>query len=225
MPTTKISPEIVSPSTLKAKPTRYTALAGIIGPILFTVGFLAQQAFRGDAFDPVAKPVSALEAGPLGWIQQANFVVFAFFMLAFTAGLHRGIDGSRRGALGPVLLGTASTGLFIAAAIPLREDAGGNVYDPGGHFVAGVTFFLGTALAMLVLSRRLAKDPHFRPLATYTAICGGLALCGFVVMARFAMPDSTPLHDVAGLIQRGVLLVVTFPCLVLLAARLRSKGN
>ena len=225
MQATKTSAEIESTSTQEGTLNRSIALAGIVGPVLFSAGFLAQQAVRRPAYDPIAEPVSALEAGPYGWIQQTNFVVFGLFMLAFTFALHRGIDRSRRGVLGPALLGAASTGLFIAAAIPLREGAAGNVYDPGGHFVAGVTFFLGTALALLVLSRRLAKDPHFRTLATYTAICGVLALVGFVVMGRFAVPDGAPLHDVAGLIQRVVLLAVTFPCLVLLAVRLRSKGN
>jgi hypothetical protein len=49
-----------------------------------------------------------------------------------------------------------SVGLLLAAAFPLREDAAGVTYDPGGHFIAGVTFFLSTSLAMLALSRRLA---------------------------------------------------------------------
>lgn len=225
MQTTKTRPRTGGPSSLEPARTHYAALAGIVGPVLFSAGFLAQQAFRGTAFDPIAKPVSALEAGPHGWIQQANFVVFGLLLLGFTVGLHRGIDRSRWGVVGPVLLGVAAAGLFVAAAIPLREDGAGQVYDPGGHFVAGVTFFLGTALALLVLSRRLAKDPQFRSLAPYTALCGGLALIGFVVMARFAMPDDAPLHDVAGLIQRVVLLTVTLPCLVVLAARLRSKAN
>ena len=132
---------------------------------------------------------------------------------------------TRYGLVGPALLTWAATGLFLAAAIPLREDAAGQVYDPGGHFVGGVTFFLGTALALLVLSRRLAMDPHFGSLAPYAGICGVVACVGFVVMAHFAMPDDTPLHAVAGLIQRMVIMAVTFPCLVALALRLRSKDR
>ena len=223
MSTTKITTGITTTPGTGSSRTRWAAGAGIVGPLLFTAGFLAQQAYRGDDFDPIALPVSALEAGTYGWVQQANFVVFGALLLVFTVGLHRGLDRTRYGLAGPALLAWAATGLFLAAAIPLREDAAGQIYDPGGHFVAGVTFFLGTALAQLVLSRRLAKDPHFRSLAVYAAICGALALVGFVVMARFAMPDGTPLHDVAGLIQRVVIMVVTFPCLIALALRLRSK--
>jgi hypothetical membrane protein len=225
MSTTKITKEITATPGTGWRTTRWAAWAGIVGPLLFTAGFLAQQAYRGDEFDPIAQPVSALEAGSHGWIQQANFVVFGVLLLGFSVGLHRGVDRTRYCVVGPALLAWAATGLFIAAAIPLREDPDGQVYDPGGHFVSGVTFFLGTALALLVLSRRLAKDPHFRSLAPYAATAGSLALVGFVVMARFAMPDGTPLHAAAGLIQRAVLMVVTFPCLIALAVRLRSKDR
>ena len=127
------------------------------------------------------------------------------------------------GTLGPALLGVSGMGLFLAAAFPLREDAAGVTYDPGLHFVAGVTFFLSTSLALLALSRRLSKDSHWRGLAAYAATCGGLAFIGFVVLGRFAIPDDAPLHDYAGLAQRTVLLLVTFPCLVALAVRLRTS--
>jgi hypothetical membrane protein len=104
---------------------RWAARAGIVGPILFTVVFVAQQWARRDSYDWVAEPVSNLEAGPHGWVQQANFVVF---------------------------------GLFMAAAFPIEQDAQGLAYDPGFHFVAGVTFFLSSALALLVVSRSLPRD-------------------------------------------------------------------
>lgn len=202
---------------------RMAALAGLVGPVLFTLAFLIQEAFRRSEFSPVSEPVSALEAGPNGWIQQVNFVVFGLMMLAFAVGLDRGVAPTKAGTLGPVLLGVASVGLLLAAAFPLREDAAGVTYDPGGHFVAGLTFFLSTSLAMLVLSRRLSQDPQWRGLATYTAACGVIAVIGFVAMGRFAIPDDAPLHDYAGLAQRLVILLVTFPCLVALALRLRNK--
>ena len=202
---------------------RVGAVAGTVGPLLFTLCFFGQQAFRRDEFRAVAEPVSALEAGPNGWIQQVNFVVFGLMMIAFAVGLNRGVAPTRAGTLGPALLGVAGVGLFLAAAFPLREDAAGVTYDPGFHFVAGVTFFLSTSLAMLALSRRVSKDSHWRGLATYTAACGVLAFVGFVVLGRFAIPDGAPLHDYAGLAQRTVLLLVTFPCLVALAFRLRTS--
>lgn len=225
MRATNISSDITTTSDRALARVRIAALAGIVGPVLFTLAFLAQEAFRRAEYSPVVEPVSALEAGPNGWVQQVNFVVFGLLLLTFAIGLHRGIAHTRLGILGPTLLGMASIGLFLAAAFPLREDAAGVTYDPGGHFVSGITFFLSTSLAMLVLSRRLAKDHRLRGMATYTEVCGVLALVGFVVMGRFAIPDDAPMNDYAGLVQRLVLLLVTFPCLVTLAVRLRGKAS
>jgi hypothetical membrane protein len=225
MQATNISSAVTRTSGPARARIHIAALAGAAGPIVFTLAFLAQEAFRRGEFSPVAEPVSALEAGPNGWIQQVNFIVFGLLMLAFAIGLHQGIEPSRWGVIGPALLGVASAGLFLAAAFPLREDAAGAAYDPGGHFIAGLTFFLSTSLAMLVLSRRLAKDASFRSLAKYTAACGLIALIGFVLAGRFAIPDDAPLHDFVGLVQRLIILAVTFPCLVTLAVRLQRKAT
>ena len=55
----------------------------MIGPLLFTVGFIVQGLFRHDEYDPIAETVSALEAGPNGWIQQLNFFVFGILMMIY----------------------------------------------------------------------------------------------------------------------------------------------
>lgn len=196
------------------------AVAGMVGPVLFTAAFLVQQWARRDGYDWVAEPVSNLEAGPRGWIQQANFVVFGALMGLFAVALYRGLGGPRVRGLGPVLVGLSSLGLFLAALMPIEADAAGRPYDPGGHFVAGVTFFLGSALAQLALGLTLRHDERWVGVARYAVVCGSLALVGFVVLGRFAVPDDAPLHDWAGLVQRAVIMLVTFPCLVAVAARL-----
>ena len=42
------------------------AVAGLIGPLIFTVGFVIQGLLRPGEYDPITEPVSALEAGPNG---------------------------------------------------------------------------------------------------------------------------------------------------------------
>lgn len=197
------------------------AWAGIVGPVLFTAGFLAQEAFRRDDFDPIAQPVSALEAGPAGWVQQVDFVVFGVLTLVFAVGLHRGLKPSRAGIAGPALMGVSGVALLLAAAFPLREDAAGEVYDPGGHVVAGTTFFLTSALSLIVLSRRAARDPAWRGIATYALVAGLVALAGFVVMGLLVVPETAPLHEWVGLGQRLMIVLVVFPCRIVLADRLR----
>ncbi|HVD88754.1 MAG TPA: DUF998 domain-containing protein [Jatrophihabitantaceae bacterium] len=150
--------------------------------MLFTAAFLTQEAFRRSEYNPLAEPVSALEAGPNGWIQQINFAVFGLLTIAFAVGLHRGMRPIRAGIAGPALLFVSGIGLLVAAALPLREDAAGVTYDPGGHIVAGPTVFLSSAFGLVVVSRRLARDPRWRSIATYTLVAGIVALVGFAVV-------------------------------------------
>jgi hypothetical membrane protein len=199
---------------------RVSALAGIWGPIVFSIAFTVQGLVRRDEYDPVAEPVSALEAGPNGWIQQVNFVVFGLLMLGFAVGLNRAIMSPRLRSVSGVLLLLIGIALLLAAALPLREDAAGGTYDPGGHFVAGVTFFLGSALALIVLSVRMRGDANWSGLANYTLGAGCVALVCFVVLGRFAIPVDAPLHDYAGLLQRATIMLVTFPCFVAMGIRL-----
>jgi Protein of unknown function (DUF998) len=199
--------------------------AGILGPILFAVTFLAQDVARPGGYDPVAEPVSALAAGPTWWIQQLNFVVFGILTLAFAAGLHAGVRPTRSGWPGPALVFASGIGLLLAAAFPLARDASGAVYDPGGHVVAGMLFFPTTAAAFVVLSRRLRRDRHWRSLATYTLASGVVAFAGVVAMAALVMPDGAPLHAWAGLAQRALVLAVLFPCRVVLGARLLRQEH
>jgi hypothetical membrane protein len=201
------------------------AWAGMVGPVLFTAAFLVQEAFRRGEYDPVAEPVSALEAGPYGWIQQINFVVFGLLTIAFAVGLHRGLRATRAGIAGPALLLVSGIGLLLAAAFPVSEDAAGVILRPVGHIIAGSTFFLSSALGLIVVSRRLARDPRWRNIATYTLVAGIVALVGFAVGGALVAPDAASLHDWAGLYQRLIILAVVFPCRIVLSLRLLQVAS
>ena len=99
-----------------ARRLRAAAWAGLVGPVLFTAAFLVQEAFRRDEYSPMAEPVSALEAGPNGWVQQVSFVVLGALTMAFAWGLHRGMAPTRGGIAGPAALFVTGIGLFVAAA-------------------------------------------------------------------------------------------------------------
>ncbi len=149
-----------------------------------------------------------------------NFVVFGLLTFAFAVGLHRGLRRTRWGVVGPALLFGSGVALVLAAIFPLREDTAGQTFDPGGHVVAGVMFFLTSALGLIVVSRRLARDPRWQGLATYTLASGLVALAGFVAMGALVIPDDAPLHDWAGLAQRALILLVLFPCRLVLSLML-----
>jgi hypothetical membrane protein len=208
---------------------RAAAWTGIIGPVLFTATFVALELVRGSDYDRVTETVSALEAGPHGWVQQVNFVAFGVLTIAFATGLHRAVAPTRLGLAGPVLLALSGVATFLAAAVPVREDAAGATYSPAGHVVAGTMFFATSALALVVLSGRFRADTRWSGLAGYAAAAGGAALIGFVLMGALVMPDGAPLHEYAGLAQRALILLVVFPCRVILSVRMlrlaRSKAT
>ena len=144
------------------------AVAGIIGPLLFTVGFIVQGLFRHDEYDPIAETVSALEAGPNGWIQQLNFFVFGILMMIFGAGLGFGLRTRRRRIASAIVLWWA-VGLLMAGLFPLRENADGQTYDPTGlHQPNGAVFFLSTWVGLAILSWCLRPDARWRGLTRYT---------------------------------------------------------
>ncbi len=164
--------------------------------------------------------MSALEAGPYGAVQQISFVVLGVLTLVFAGGLQRGLRPSRWCAVGPGLLALSGAAALLAAAFPLRQDAAGVVYDPGGHVVAGTMFFAASALGLVVLSRRVAADPVWSGLARWTLIAGLASVAAFVLMRALAVPDEAPLHEWFGLLQRAVVVLGLFPIRVALSMRL-----
>lgn len=197
------------------------AWAGLVGPVLFTATWVAQELARVEEYSPMKEPISALEAGPNGWIQQANFVVFGILTMVFAAGLYRALAPSRTGVIGSSLLFVSGIAATLAgAAFPLREDGAGLTYDPGGHQPNGLVFFTSSALALLVISFALAKRAEWRRLAMPVRVAGILMLASNPFMGVLVIPDDAPLHDWAGLAQRIILLALLFPARLALSHRL-----
>jgi hypothetical membrane protein len=193
------------------------AWAGILGPVLFTVAFIVHGLFC-PGYSHLAEPVSALTAGSTGWVQQVNFMVFGPLMIAYAIGLHLGLRPARWGVVGPALLVLSGVGLVLAGVFPAR-DASGAFSVGAGHAMAAVTSFLSAGVGLIGTSRRMARDPRWRGLATY-ALCSGIAIIVlFMVTGRLAVPDDAPLHGWGGLLQR-VTVAVWFPCTIVLALRL-----
>ena len=208
------------PSKPQRRLLRVGGTAGMVGPALFAVVFILQNVVRTDD-DAIAEPVSALSIGEYGWVQRLNFVVLGVLLLVFAAALHRGVASSRLGWVGPTLLSVAGAGLFVAATFSLARDETGAIYDPSFHQVGGMMFFGGTALGLIALSRRLARDPQWRNLSRYSLGAGIASIAGGVAINALAIPDDAPLHGEVGLIQRIIVLAFIFPALITLGHRLR----
>lgn len=196
---------------------------GIVGPVLFTVGFLLQGFLRTDlrnGYNANAQQISDLTAGPDGWVQQVNFVVFGLLLMAFAVGLHLSLRKAWPWVIGSALLAWNGVELVIAGIFPLREDAAGHIFDPlGVHSVNGTIFFLCIGIVLGVLSRPLARDERWRDRSAYTQVSGVVVFVLVLLNGLLAESAPAPLHPWVGLIQRAIL-AVWFPCLMVLAHRL-----
>ncbi len=207
---------------------RVLASAGVCAPILFAIGFVMQGFLRTDlrlGYNPIAQEVSDLTAGPYGWVQQVNFIVFGILLIAFGVGLYRGARKASPWMVGPALVVWNGGELIVAGLFPRSENATGHIYDPlGVHMMNGMLFFLSIGIVLVMLSLRLARDERWRDLAIYTRISGILLFVMAVLNGYFAEAVGDPLHPWLGLIQRAIL-TVWFLCLIILALRLWRIGE
>ena len=209
-------------TTLAAETSRLTRAgwAGLIGPVLFTAAWVVQELSRVEEYSPIKEPVSALAAGPNGWIQSVNFAVFGVLTMAFAVGLYGVTRSSLPGRIGSTLFLVSGLALLMAAAFPLREDPAGVTYDPGLHFAAGIAFFTSSAIALVVISFEIARRAELRRLAMSVRVAGILMLLSNPLMGILVIPDDAPLHEWAGLAQRVIVLGLLFPARFALSYRL-----
>jgi hypothetical membrane protein len=194
------------------------AVAGIVGPILFAVVALVQSLLRPE-HSLVADPISALAAGPSGWVQDVNFLVFGLLMIAYAIGLHLGVRPTRWGVVGLAFLGLSGVGLVWAGLFPSADATGARWDDRVLHVVAFPVTFLGAGIGHIEMSRRMAEDPRWHSVATYALASGMAVLLLLLAGGGLVRPSGAPLHLWWGLFQ-WVLLAVWLPCTVVLALRL-----
>jgi len=200
---------------------RRLALAIIGFPFLFAALVIVQGLLQPE-YSHVSMPISALAAFPYGRIQVANFLVAGTFLTLFAVAQHRGVRPTPRGVLGPAFqfvggLGVVGAGLFswrMVDGVPTRTPS---------HVVAAATAFGFTGLGIIVISRRLAEDPDWSLLASYTRATGLAVLAVFVIFT-FLAADGAPLQPWVGLVQR-IMCVLWFTWLVLMALRFRRLSK
>ncbi len=194
------------------------AVASIVGPIIFAMVALVQSLLQPD-HSLVAHPISALAAGPSGWVQDVNFLVFGSFMIAYAIGLHLGVRPTRWGVVGLAFLVLSGVGLVWVGLFPATDATGAFDENRVLHIPGFIMTFLGGGIGLILMSRRMAGDPRWRSLATYALATGIAMLVLFLAGGGLVRPPGAPLHSWLGLFQ-WVLLAVWFPCTIVLALRL-----
>jgi len=194
------------------------AAAGIVGPVIFSVVALVHSLLRPD-HSLVAHPISALAAGPSGWVQNVNFLVFGLLMIAYAIGLHLRVRPSRAAVVGVAFLVLSGVGLMWGGVFPATDATGAFDEDRVLHIPGFIMTFLGGGIGLIVMSRRMGRDPRWRSIAAYALVTGIAMLVLILVGGGLVRPPGAPLHAWLGLFQ-WVLLAVWLPCTIILAFRL-----
>jgi hypothetical membrane protein len=202
---------------------RWFAIAGISAPIVFTASAVTHSLTRDD-HSLLSDPVSALAAGPSGWVQDATFAATGLLVVAFGFGLHLTLRPGRHLDPGPQLLALFGLGLVSVALWPAVDASGAFTENRPPHVVAGLVTFASAWLAALALAARLAGDPAWSSLARYARTVGVVLLLLFVTGSILVRPAGSALHDWLGLFQ-WIYLGVWFPCIAVLAGRLLRRSR
>jgi hypothetical protein len=207
--------------------TRILLAAGVLGPVVFVVGFTLLGALRA-AYDPMRQFVSLLSLTPEGWLQTVNFLVSGALIVAGGVGLWMAIpSGIGRRAI-PVGVALGGLGFVIAGIFPTDPIQG---YPPGTplempatasitaavHLTGAFLFFGGITVGALIGARRFARDGE-PAWAAASLACGLLTL---VVNLVTSTPPGTisPVASVAGLLQR-ISITAGLAWIALLSGRL-----
>lgn len=79
--------------------------------------------------------------------------------------------------------------------------------------------FLGAGIGLIVLSRRMARDPRWQSLAGYALATGIAILVVLPIHSLLALPPEGPLHRWWGLLNYSAI-TLWLTCVVVLARRL-----
>lgn len=224
------APKGVRPETGPPSPTRrrlwLLGLCGVLSPAFLVAATVIGTGIRPD-FDHVRHTISELyEVGAphAGWLM-VLFTAYHALVIPFSVGLHRALPGSRRGWIGPAMLGAAG-----ALGIPLGAWAR---CDPGCFGATtfrgqmhGVLVLLTVPLiygAMLAIWNRLRHDSAWRPEARYTLVTAIVGIAFGLGMTPFVQGPR------AGLLER-ISVAITLQWYLVMGLRVmraarRSPGG
>ena len=182
-------------------------LAGMLGPLLFTLSFTI-NGFLRPGYDPMQRYISELSLGPHGWIQIASFLLLGVSFMLFVPALKVAFPTGKASRPAAVLF------LIIAVCYFL---SGPFVTDPVSmfdnqqtihgilHGIFGAIVFSLSAASCFVLWRRFRIDEKWKPLSTFTLIAG-IVMAVLIVLMKIGQLQTSIFRNWSGMIQRGCLI-------------------
>lgn len=200
------------------------AIAGIVGPILFSAAVVGQGWLRDD-YDSARQFVSALPLGPAGLIQNINFLIFGVLLLWLAHGLRQEFSVGKTSRSGPLLIAVVGVANIIAGLF--NADSQISIHGVIHGINSVIAFILIMPASVVVFYGRFRMDPKWQWLAPWTLICGVfLALFGLVILLAIPLGPIYPplIMENPGAAQRAYLSIF-FVWLLALSIGLYRSSN
>jgi Protein of unknown function (DUF998) len=211
------------------RPARWLAIAGIVGPVVFTAGWVVAEALQDEHYSPARHDISDLAALTAQYpsVALATQGVAGLLVIVFALGALRpaltGPDG--REPIGAWLVAASLMGLDTLSDAFFRLDcqaadssctASVAVASWHGkvHLLAALVAVVATIAASFALARAMRRTPGWDDLAGPSRTFGWFLVLGVVATA------ATEGSSVQGLVQRTLALAVS-AAVVVLAVRVR----
>lgn len=183
--------------------TRWLALDGVIGPVVYVVDFTVVGLTR-PGYSAVSQAVSELGVGRDGWQLNVALIALGVWLAAFTVGFFRSLtvwSGKSRRWVCASLLMLPAVGFVMAGIFPLPNPL---------HWVLGASLvFIGSIPAFFVTGFFLRREAAWRSLGTYAVVTGWLTLVLVVLMFGIANPSSPAASlQVVGLVERALFVAM-----------------
>lgn len=187
-----------------------SALAGMIGPILFVGTFTIEGLFRSD-YNSQEMYVSALSLGTRGWIQISNFIVFGILYFLFARGVAVEFKDGKASKAGPLLF-TISAICFLFSG-PFVMDPMNTIQSQMSlhgmlHGIFGGIVFSLMPVNCFVFLRRFRNDPKWRSLQGWTFGAGIIVSLAVILLTIVTkLPEiRNSFIDWLGIIQRAAII-------------------
>jgi len=151
------------------------AMAGIVGPVLYSVGDLAASLSTPN-YSLVSDSISSLALTHIGWLQTIGFLALGLLMEIFVAGLFFSVRRARGFRLSIGLLLLCGFGMLMIGAFHMDPSGAPHTIEGAIHSATAYALALLFPIALLLLTPSLKSDPNWRGIFVYTLVAGVLAL-------------------------------------------------
>jgi hypothetical membrane protein len=164
------------------------AAAGIIGPLMLTIGDLTAAMSNPD-YSLVHNSISSLALTGIGWLQTIGFLALGLLVEIFATGLMFSVKRAKWFHLGIALLVFFGFGMLLIGAFHTDPVGVERTTEGRIHGYMATTAFTLFPVAILCLLPSFKRDDNWVDLFTYTRITFYAAV-GFLVITRIFQEGS-----------------------------------